>query len=132
MNRQFRWSASVFCLVFAGCGVFHRTPQELEVPSEAARHRAALATVTVSNATADTLSILFRTAPAQGREVVIGTVPPGRRVRLAPVPAGEPIVLAARKADGSELALEARSFPLDAEWLWEIAREANFKAPSAR
>jgi hypothetical protein len=109
-----------------------RAPAELEIPEEAARHRAALATVIVSNATTSTLSIVFRAAPTLVQEVMIGTVSPGARVRLAPVPAGEPIVLVARKADGTELALEARSFPLDAEWVWEIAREATFKAPGAK
>ena len=116
------------CVALVGvtaCGL-RRAPAELEIPSEAARHRAALATVIVANATTSDLRIAFRTA-APLQEVVIGTVAAGQRRRLAPVPAGEPIVLVARKDDGSELTLEARSFPLDAEWVWEIAREAIFK-----
>lgn len=109
-----------------------KPPSPLEAPAEAARHRAALATIVVLNETTSDLSIAFRTAPAGVQEVVIGTARVGERSRLAPVPAGEPIILIARKNDGSELALKARSFPLDAEWLWEIPRAASFTTPAGK
>ena len=46
-----------------------------------------------------------------------------------PLPAGEPIILLARTNDGRELVLAARSFPLDDEWVWEIANTAVFRQP---
>jgi hypothetical protein len=60
---------------------------------------------------------------------VIGRAAGGARTRLAPVPAGEPIVLIARRQDGLELALAPRMFSLDAEWTWEIPNDANFTRP---
>jgi hypothetical protein len=98
----------------------------LEAPSEASRHRAALATVIVSNATDGILAIAFQSATPPLQEVTIGSVTAIGQARMAPVPAGEPIVLIARRADGSELRLGARSFAPDAEWTWEIPRDAIF------
>ncbi|MGQ0560287.1 MAG: hypothetical protein ACT443_00270 [Gemmatimonadota bacterium] len=100
-----------------------------DTPSEAARHRAALAMITVSNGTAVPLTIAFRSTMAPVQEVVIGRVAAAQRVRLAPVPAGEPIVVLARRADGAELALRPQSFAIDAEWIWEIPQDATFTVP---
>lgn len=103
-----------------------------EIPAEPARHRAALATVIVSNSTLAPLTIAYRSAVSPVKEVVIGRVAGGQRIRLAPVPATEPIVMVARRADGSELVLAPRSFDVDAEWTWEIPHNATFTTPQAR
>jgi hypothetical protein len=76
------------------------------------------------------LTIAFRTATPPVQEIVIGRVEAGQRARMAPVPAGEPIIMLARRADGAEHALAARSFPLDAEWTWDIQPDAMFKTPA--
>lgn len=103
-----------------------------EIPAEPARHRAALATVIVSNSTLAPLIIAYRSAAPPVKEVIIGRVAGGQKIRLAPIPAAEPIVMVARRADGSELALAPRSFEVDAEWTWEIPHDATFKTPQAR
>jgi hypothetical protein len=112
-------------LVLVACASA-KTTGTADMPSEAARHRAALACLTVSNATPLQLTIAFRTAAPPFQEVVIGRVAAGAETRVAPVPAGEPIVLIARLQDGAELALAPRLFSLDAEWTWEIPKDANF------
>ena len=101
----------------------------LDPPSEVTPHRAALAVLTVSNATSDNLLILFRTALPPLQEVGVGAVPAHDQRRMAPVPAGEPIILVARRSDGAEYQLPARSFALDAAWTWEIPRDAVFSMP---
>jgi hypothetical protein len=115
----------LLCIALSGCASVQAT-DPLDMPSEAARHRAALAFLTVSNETPLQLTIAFRTAAPPFQEVVIGRVDAGAKVRLAPVPAGEPIVLVARMQDGAELALPPRLFALDAEWTWEITKDAKF------
>src|SRR5688572_4051842 len=100
-----------------------------DTPADAARHNAALALIAVSNNTTMPLTIAFRNASHPVQEVVIGRVPAGRRARMAPVPAGEPIALVARRADGAEFALRPRLFTLDVEWTWEISHSATFVQP---
>jgi hypothetical protein len=90
---------------------------------------AALAHVAVYNRTTIRLSIAFRPAAGAGREVVIGTVEAGARRRLAPIPAGEAIILVARTDAGGEYSLPARSFQLGQQWLWEIPADTRFRAP---
>ena len=115
-----------WCL--AACGA--RQPVvPLDSPSEAARHRAALATLVISNQTAEPLTIAFQSATPPLQEITIGRVAVAEYARMAPVPAGEPIILIARRADGSELRLAARSFPPDAEWTWQIPQDATFTKP---
>jgi hypothetical protein len=103
-----------------------RSP-EPPAAADAARYRAALATVTVQNGTAHRLTIAFRPAAAPGGEVVVGEVAPASRATVAPVPAGEPIILMARTEQREELTLAPRSFALDAEWVWEIPFDARFQ-----
>lgn len=118
-------------LALAACAV--RAPRSVpETPPDAARHRAALATVVVSNSTLEPLAIAYRSATPPVREVVIGRVAGGEKVSMAPVPAGEPIVLVARKTDGTELRLAPRSFDVDFEWTWEIRHNATFSKPAPR
>ena len=65
----------------------------MDSPSEAARHRAALASILVANRTALDLTIAFRSATPPSQLIIIGRVPAGEVGRTAPVPSGEPIVL---------------------------------------
>lgn len=95
-------------------------------PSEAARHRAALASVSVINETALALEIAFRTAVPPIQETVIGRVEANTRAAMAPVPAGEPLIMVARRADGAEYQGKVQSFPLDGVVVWSIPRSATF------
>lgn len=117
-------------VLLGGCALSHRQVEAPETPAEAARHNAALASVVVQNATTSPLTIAFRNATSPVHEVVIGRAAPGEQARQAPVPAGEPIILIARKADGTEYRLDAKTFAIDAEWVWQIPREATFVAPT--
>ena len=119
---------AMLLVLLAACASAN-TSSVLDAPAEAARHRAALAMLTVSNGTTSQLTIAFRTAAPPFQEVVIGRVAERDRNRLAPVPAGEPIVLVARRADGAELTLAPRLFSLDDEWTWEIPSDARFTNP---
>jgi len=93
---------------------------------EAERHRAALAVITVENGTAHHLRIAFRAAVGPGGEVVVGSVPPDSTTTLAPIPAGEPLLLSAIAEDSSRLALPPRSFELGEHWTWRIPADAAF------
>ncbi len=116
-------------LALAGCA--SRGP----VPAEAARRSnarpAALARLTVENRTGHALTIAFRPAASSGAEVVVGEVASGADVEVAPVPAGEPIVLLARTQRGAVLRLPPRSFELDGAWHWVIPADAVFHEPDA-
>lgn|SRR5690606_1695998 len=115
-------------LVLAGCAA--RGPV---VSPDAARRSnarpAALARLTVENRSGQALAIAFRPAASNGAEVVVGDVAPGANVEVAPVPAGEPIVLLARTREGAELRLPPRSFELDGAWHWVIPADAVFREP---
>lgn len=89
--------------------------------------RAALATVTVDNASSHELTVEFRPAGATRGRVGIGTVAARSSRRLAPVPAGEPIVLTARTGEGGALELPARTFGVDEVWVWKIPADAVFR-----
>jgi hypothetical protein len=97
-------------------------------PADPRRSGAALASVVVDNATAHVLSVAFRPAAGPGGEVVVGRVQPVSRAALAPIPAGEPIVLLARREDGRRLELRPRTFEIDAEWTWAIPADAVFRS----
>ena len=112
----------------AGCAR-GRPPQDPAL--DASRHRAALATVVVQNGTGLSLVIAFRPAISPGGEVVIGRVEAGGSAQMAPIPADEPIVLRARRSTGEQLELPARSFDMDAEWVWVIPPESVFATQSA-
>lgn len=122
-----RCTLLLVCACAPACAT--RSVPPSDPPAEPGRHRAALAALTVVNRTSQALTIAFRSATPPLQEVVIGKVAPGARAQLAPIPAGEPIILVARSADGGEFALAARSFPLDAEWTWDIPRDATFTKP---
>jgi hypothetical protein len=113
-------------IIAATIGCSARRPRE-DVPAETARHRAALASVTVVNETSLLLEIAFRTAVAPVQETIIGRSAPGSRVAMAPVPAGEPIILVARRNDGAEYQARIQSFPLDGAVVWSIPKNATFQ-----
>jgi hypothetical protein len=115
--------AALFALT--ACAARGGTQTEAALRSNA--RPAALARITVENRTSQPLSIAFRPAAQGGGEVVVGDVAPGTAGELAPVPAGEPIVLVARTQDGAELRLAPRSFELDATWHWVIPADAAFR-----
>ena len=112
-----------FTIVVAACA--GRAP-EVASPDEAARHRAALATVAVINETAHALEIAIRTAVPPIQETIIGRVAADARAPMAPVPAGEPVILVARRDDGAEYQAKVQSFPLDGAVEWKIPKDATF------
>jgi hypothetical protein len=99
---------------------------------EPARARAALASLRVDNRTGERITVLYRLTTRRDVEVVVGQVPAQSFIQIAPVPAGEPLVLVARTAAGAELTLPARAFPLDAEWTWLIPADTRFIIPPER
>lgn len=127
MTRPARLAFVMFSAFLAACGVVRQ--QQPSVPDEEARHRAALTNLVVDNRTTFRLTIAYRTPTPPVQEVVLGPSDPGMRRSVAPIPAGEPLVLVARRDDGAELALAPRSYPIDSEWIWEIAANAQFKKP---
>jgi hypothetical protein len=92
------------------------------------RARAALATLRVDNHTTDRIAILYRHAGRTG-EVGVGHVDAGDSADMAPVPAGEPLILVARTAAGAELVLAPRTFVIDSAWTWSIERGSRFIHP---
>jgi hypothetical protein len=111
-------------LLLAGCAA-HERPLPRE--PEPARARAALATLSVENRSAEHVTVAYRIAGRPG-EVTIGQVAARTSATLAPVPAGEPLLLVARTAAGLRLTLPARAFEIDGEWTWTIAADATFHA----
>jgi hypothetical protein len=85
--------------------------------------------VSVHNETQHELAIAFRPAASPGGEVVVGRVAAGAQVTVAPVVAGEPIILVARTPDRRTLELPPRTFEIDAEWVWLIPADAQFREP---
>src|SRR5512141_486774 len=93
-RERYRWRKAgrmIALSVLAGCALV-RTPTPVDSPSEAARHKAALATIVVENGTSSELTIAFHSATPPVQQIVIGSVLPGAQARMAPVPAGEPII----------------------------------------
>src|SRR5687767_9116940 len=107
-------------------------PSPLGGEPEAARTRAALASVTVDNRTQFPLTILYTLTTRASVSVTIGRVDSLSVGRMAPVPAGEPIVVFARNSRGDVLTLPPRSFEIDGAWTWTIPIDARFTAPPRR
>jgi hypothetical protein len=125
-----RVALAAAALLLTGCA----SPPPVAQPRdpEPARARAALATVYVDNRTGERLTIAYRLAARTAPEVIVGTAPAQGVVELAPLPAGEPVVLTARTAGGREASLPPRSFVMDTEWTWLIAAGTRFVAPPER
>lgn len=100
----------------------------LPVPEspEAARHRAALAILMVRNDTAEPLRIGYRPAAAAGGVVMVGRVAARDSARMAPVPAGDPLLLRAVDPRGRILVTPPRTFDVDEVWTWRITTQAVF------
>jgi hypothetical protein len=113
-------------IVSAGLAACTARSPRVEAPAEAARHRAALASVAVINETDARLDIAFRTAAPPIQETVIGSVAARARAVMAPVPAGEPVILVARRPDGAEYQARVQSFALDGSVEWRIPKDATF------
>lgn len=107
-------------IAITGCAVGRAST----VGGEAGVRRAALARIVVDNRTGEAIDVAFLTVADPGREVVVGGVAARSTALVAPVLAGEPIVLVARTASGAELRLAARSFEDGAEWTWVIPEDA--------
>lgn len=114
-------------LLATACSTRGRTPPAPDPDPE--RARAALATLFVDNSTAMQLAISYRIAGRGDGRVGIGRVDPGSSAEMAPVPAGEPLILVARTTAGAELTLPPRTFPIDSAWTWRIERSARFIPP---
>lgn len=95
------------------------------------RARAALATLYVDNQSGHQLVISYRIAGHTTGHVGIGRVDAASSAEMAPVPAGEPLILSARTPAGTELTLPPRTFPIDGAWTWRIERDARFVPPPA-
>lgn len=99
--------------------------------SNGASHRSvrstALAQLTVDNRTPVRLTVAFRPLGSGEAEVVVGRVEPHSIARMAPVLAGEPVVLLARAEDGAELRLAPRSLPIGQAWTWVIPTDTDFR-----
>lgn len=93
------------------------------------RARAALATLYVDNETRQQLAISYRIAGRTDGRVGIGRVAALSTAELAPVPAGEPLILVARTSEGAELTLPPRTFAIDGAWTWRIDATARFVPP---
>jgi hypothetical protein len=115
----------ISALVIAACASA-ASSVPIDPGREARRHRAALATIVVDNRTSLPLFIAFRPAIGPGAEIVIGNVKAHAAATVAPVPAGEPIVLLARERSGLQLELPPRSFAIDTTWTWLVPADARF------
>jgi hypothetical protein len=124
-------SARLLLLVCAAAACATRAAVPPASDPDPERARAALATLVVDNRTAQRLDILYRHAGRGGAIVGVGHVAGGQTAEMAPVPAGEPLVLIARTADGAELALPPRTLAIDGSWTWLIERSARFLRDSS-
>jgi hypothetical protein len=109
----------------AACGAAKGMMRGPSDPDEL-RHRAALAVVIVENRTGRELRIGFRLSTPPGGAVVIGQVGAGAVATMAPIPAGEPLVLLAIGPEAERFELPPRSFDMDARWTWVIPADAPF------
>lgn len=114
------------------CACIGRHPAPDPQAAEAARHRGALATLVVDNATTRHLRIAVRPVPGPAGEITVGEVAPGADGTMAPIPAGEPVVLSAVADDSSRLSLPPRSFDIGQQWTWRIAPDAVFAPAGER
>lgn len=114
---------AIVLVLVAGCASRSEPPP---AEPEPARARAALATLHVDNRSEQRISVFYRLSARSASEVGIGQVSPEGFATLAPVPAGEPLLLVARTPAGAQLALPARAFEINGEWTWVIPPDARF------
>lgn len=118
--------AGLFAL-FTGCSGRGVPPSTSDPDPD--RARAALATLHVDNQSPHQLDVSYHIAGRSAARVVIGRVAADSRAEMAPVPAGEPLILVARTNGGTELTLPPRTFAIDSAWTWRIDRNARFVPP---
>jgi hypothetical protein len=123
--------SALLCAIASGGCASTNTSAPIDPGREARRHRAALATIIVENRTSLALFIAFRPAIGPGAEVVIGNVAAHATATIAPIPAGEPILLVARVSTGLQLELPPRSFAVDTTWTWVVPVDARFEQRAA-
>ncbi|HUF49900.1 MAG TPA: hypothetical protein VMN60_03645 [Longimicrobiales bacterium] len=118
--------SAVLSLLVAACACAGAPSPAPPREPEPARARAALATVLVDNRSAESLIVSYRLTGRTSSEVGIGRVAARAVAELAPVPAGEPLILTARTSGGAGLTLPARTFAIDSAWVWLIPEDARF------
>lgn len=111
-------------LAASACATMSPGPAIRDV--EPTRARAALASLVVDNQSAQSITIAYRHASRPNNEVSIGDVGARDRAEMAPVPAGEPIILVARNSAGLQFVLPARTFDVDGSWTWTVPANARF------
>ena len=118
----------ICCLIVAACA---RAPaRPLPRDPDSTRARAALASLVVDNRSTESITIAYRHAGSRSpTEVGVGHARPRSIVQMAPVPAGEPLVLLARTDAGLELVLAPRTFTIDGLWTWVVPADARFVRP---
>lgn len=121
-----RFASAALVLLALGACAGTPEPRPPQREPEPARARAALATVHVDNRSAERLVIAYRLTGRTRAEVGIGRVDARATAELAPVPAGEPLILIARTAAGGELVLPPRTFEIDGDWTWLIPPDVRF------
>jgi hypothetical protein len=107
----------------------HAAERQSPRDPDTTRARAALATLVVDNRSPEPLTVLYRHTGRAPTEVAVGQVRARSISQMAPVPAGEPLVLLARTAAGLELVLPPRSFTIDGLWTWVVPADARFTRP---
>lgn len=91
---------------------------------------AALSGLTVENGTGYELTIAYQYSTGPTTEFAVGEIEARATAEMAPIPADEPIVLVARRADGPEFRLDPQSFPAGDAWHWSIPADAVFRTPA--
>ncbi|HLU24262.1 MAG TPA: hypothetical protein VKZ58_00965 [Longimicrobiales bacterium] len=124
--RTFRLWVLAALLPLAACAPRVAERGTLDPEAAPPDRRAALARLTVENRTDYELVIVYREAARPAGVVELGSVEPRQVAELAPIPAGEPIVLAARTPSGAEYRLAPRSFETDELMHWVIPEDAPF------
>ena len=120
-------AGSLIVLTLLGCAHAAELPSPRD--PDATRARAALATLVVDNRSAEPITVLYRHSGRARTEVAVGQVRPRSVSQMAPVPAGEPLILLARTTTGLELVLPPRSFTIDGLWTWVVPADAPFTRP---
>jgi hypothetical protein len=114
-------------VLFTACATSAAPPDERE--PQPTRVRTALAGLSIDNRTTRQLRIFYRLTRPPATETGVGTVEAQSRAEMAPVPAGEPLVLIARTAAGMEYVLPPRTLRLDEHWVWTIPAGVRFSPP---
>lgn len=125
-----RAALTAWLAVIVACsGCYPRSAAPPGPDPDPQRARAALATLHVDNQSPYVLTVSYRIAGHSGGQVDIGRIDAATRAEMAPVPAGEPLILVARTPAGDELTLPPRTFAIDGTWTWRIERAARFVPP---